>query len=214
MTAGVVRIGDTVRRPVSGDRTVQRALLEHLARKRFEGAPRFLGVDSQGREILSLLPGEVPSELGHYGDDSLAAAAGLLRRLHDATADFLLVRESSAEAMCHNDWGPCNTVFEAGVPYGIIDFDTVAPGERLSDLGCSAWLWLDIGNEDYSGGEQLRRLGVFAAAYDPGFAVARLVPFVLARQTALAASAAARGETALAEWAAACAAWSVAKLRP
>jgi Ser/Thr protein kinase RdoA (MazF antagonist) len=213
VTAGVVRVGDTVRRPIKGDRTLQHALLTHLEQKGFVGTPRFLGVDALGREILSLLPGEVPRELGHYVDTQLAAAAGLLRRFHNATTDFPLVRESDAEVMCHNDWGPCNTVFRGDTPVGIIDFDTIAPGLRLWDLGYAMWLWLDIGNACYVAAEQVRRMSMFVAGYgDPRLSVDRVVPFVLARQATLAAWARARAQNELAAWATLSADWTVANV--
>ena len=47
----VVRVGDTVRRP-RGPEAV-RALLEWYERVGFDGAPRFLGFDDRGREVLS-----------------------------------------------------------------------------------------------------------------------------------------------------------------
>jgi Ser/Thr protein kinase RdoA (MazF antagonist) len=128
VTVGVVRIGDTVRRPIPGGRTLQHNLLAHLGQKGFAGCPRFLGIDELGREILSFLPGHVPVELGHYTDAQLCAAAGLLRRFHDATADFAPVQQQGGEVMCHNDFGPCNTVFSDALPCGMIDFDTIAPG--------------------------------------------------------------------------------------
>jgi thiamine kinase-like enzyme len=158
VTAGVARVGKTVRRPISGDRTLQHNLLAHLEQRGFAGCPRFLGIDELGREVLSWLPGHVPAELGHYTDAQLAAAARLLRCFHDATADFAPVKEQAAEVMCHNDFGPCNTVFGDAIPCAIIDFDTIAPGLRPWDLGYSAWLWLDIGDPDldYSADEQLR----------------------------------------------------------
>ena len=112
---------------------------------------------------MEFLPGEVPRDLGHFSDAQLAAAAALLRRFHDATASFERVGRAQAEVICHNDWGPPNAVFRGGLPYGIIDFDTIAPGLRLWDLGYSSFSWLDLGNPDYTGKEQLRRLFVFAA---------------------------------------------------
>jgi len=42
----VVRIGDTVRRPVGPHSPLVHALLAHLESVGFEGAPRFLGIDS------------------------------------------------------------------------------------------------------------------------------------------------------------------------
>ena len=47
VTQGVVRIGDTVRRPVSGDHALQHDLLKHLEQSGFTGAPRFLGLDDE-----------------------------------------------------------------------------------------------------------------------------------------------------------------------
>jgi hypothetical protein len=54
----VVRVGDTVRRPQRTTSAAAHALLQHLQDVSFDGAPRFLGVDSRGREVLSYIPGE------------------------------------------------------------------------------------------------------------------------------------------------------------
>lgn len=213
ITPGVVRVGNTVRRPVIADRRVAQALLRHLDIHGFDATPRFLGLDPEGREILSYLPGEVPPDLGHYDDDTLRAAAALLRRFHDATTDFPLVRSTGAEVMCHNDWGPPNAVFVDGVPTGIIDFDTVRPGLRLWDLGYSAFSWLDLGYDAYSGDQQIERLGVFANGYGRDACSAQsIAAFAVARQTALSASGKAKGQAALANWAAAAASWTVANV--
>jgi hypothetical protein len=59
MTAGVVRVGDTVRRPAGPWTPAVHALLDHLHQVGFEGAPRALGVDERGREILTFVPGVV-----------------------------------------------------------------------------------------------------------------------------------------------------------
>ena len=113
-TLEVVRIGNTVRRPLSGDATFAHKCLLHLESVGFDEAPRLLGIDDSGREILSFLPGSVPINLGQYTDDQLEMAAGLLRRFHDATATMALIRESGCEVACHNDWSPTNTVFSSG----------------------------------------------------------------------------------------------------
>ncbi|WP_423065201.1 hypothetical protein [Devosia sp. CN2-171] len=103
VTAGVVRVGETVRRPISADRQQVHALLQHLEAAALTSTPRFLGVDDRGREILSFLPGTVPRDLGHYDDATLFDAAALLRQFHDATTDFPAVAAAAAEVMCHND---------------------------------------------------------------------------------------------------------------
>ena len=210
ITAGVVRVGDTVRRPVTRDRTHVHDLLLHLEERGFDAVPRFLGVDDQQREVLSFIPGHVPDDLGHFDDAQLAAAARLLRRFHDATSDFPFVLDMGAEVMCHNDWGPPNAVFRDRLPCGIIDFDTLAPGLRLWDLGYFAFAWLDLGDEDYTGGEQIRRLDVVAQAYGmAGCAAPQIAIHALARQAALAAAGRVQGKTDMAEWASAAADWTL-----
>ncbi|PHV10196.1 phosphotransferase [Chitinimonas sp. BJB300] len=210
VTANVVRVGDTVRRPITADRTQIHDLLVHLEERGFGGTPRYLGVDDQNREILSFLPGSVPSDLGHFHDAQLVAAAALLRRFHDATADFPLVRNSGAEVICHNDWGPPNAVFLDDLPCGLIDFDTIAPGLRLWDLGYSAFAWLDLGNADYTGDEQIRRLCLLAGAYGvPGCSAAQIAIYAVARQSALAVSGRVQGKTEMADWALSAASWTI-----
>jgi hypothetical protein len=63
------------------------ALLRHLAGAGFDGAPRFLGIDGQGREMLSYIDGEVTAggtPAGLHDDAALtrhgAAAAASARR--------------------------------------------------------------------------------------------------------------------------------------
>ncbi|WP_426268133.1 hypothetical protein [Sphingomonas sp. DC6300-1] len=127
----MVRIGNTMRRPIMRDAGFGHACLLHLEKIGFRHAPRFRGIDDAGREVLSFIPGVVPSDLGAYSDDQLAAAANLLRGFHDATADMPAIQAAGFEVACHNDWTPTNTVFVDDMPAAMIDFDTVQPGERL-----------------------------------------------------------------------------------
>jgi hypothetical protein len=213
VTKGVVRIGDTVRRPISTSRLLQHDLLRHLETKGFGPAPSFLGIDAQGREILSYMEGSVPTDLGHFTDLQLAAAARLLRRFHDATVDFGPVADANAEVLCHNDFGPPNAVFRDGVPYALIDFDTIAPGSRIWDIGYSALSWLDLGNTDYSGDEQCRRLTVFFESYDlPGCKAIDIADSAIKRAKELSARAKREGNMALAGWAASVADWTASNL--
>src|SRR5579872_6045486 len=162
-TAGVVRVGDTVRRPQGAQSPFVHRLLEDLAARGFSGAPRFLGIDERQREILSFMPGDVPSDLGVFSDAQLDAAARLLCALHDATQDSSL--RGSNEVVCHGDASPCNAVVRDGLPYAWIDFDAAHPGNRSDDLGYAAWLWLDIGDEEWTPEIQSRRLTRFFAEY-------------------------------------------------
>jgi hypothetical protein len=84
-TQGIVRVGDTVRRPLRPFSLTVQAYLAHLREAGFTGAPLPLGVDEQGREVLSFVPGEVhhhPVPPQAAGDDVLVALAQLIRSLH------------------------------------------------------------------------------------------------------------------------------------
>lgn len=56
-TGGAVLIDGTVRRAVAPWTPTVHAVLDYLEARGFGGAPRALGIDEQGREVLSYLPG-------------------------------------------------------------------------------------------------------------------------------------------------------------
>jgi hypothetical protein len=105
----VVRVGDTVRRSTGPWTPAVHSLLAHLERAGYRGAPRVLGIDDRKREILSFVPGEVPAPDGPppyvWADAALAGAARLLRRYHDAVAEFvsemIAVERAIAETLSH-----------------------------------------------------------------------------------------------------------------
>ena len=160
--SNVVRVGQTVRR-VSRSAAVSSSvfdLLRHLERAGFTGAPRALGFDDHGREMLTYIEGEVAAQRrpGHPGggdlpeyvwrDDVLVQLGALLRTCHDAAATFpwagrewLLESQLPEETVCHNEVFPWNTVFRE-MPVAFIDWDTAAPGPRAWDLGFVAWHWV------------------------------------------------------------------------
>jgi aminoglycoside phosphotransferase (APT) family kinase protein len=164
VTPSVVRVGDTVRRPAKANTPFVRILLAELAEHRFDAAPRYLGRDEQGREMFAYVEGDVPDDLDpDFSDETLIAAARLIRRYHDATARSTSAK--GAEVVCHNDLSPCNFVFREGTPIAIIDFDSAAPGARSDDLGYALFLWLNLGTDGPPAREQARRIVVFCDAY-------------------------------------------------
>ncbi len=183
-TAGVVRVGDTVRRPTQPNAPLVRRLLRHLESAQFPHAPRFLGTDEQERDVLSYIDGEVPNELGVFTDAQVAEAARVLGAFHDASRP--VAESMGAEVICHGDASPCNYVFVDGVPAALIDFDAAHPGSRSLDVGYAAWLWLDMGNPELDARDVARRLASFAEAYGTAHRVA-VVPAVLEAQDWLAA---------------------------
>lgn len=139
VTKGVVRIGDTVRRPTSTRSAFVAKLLQLLELRGFTGAPRYLGQDDAGRDMLSYLDGWVPAKFQRWTDDQIAGLGALLRAFHDATRGSELAGHH--EVVCHHDPGPTNLVFRDDCPVAFIDFDTAEPGSPLEDLGYLAWTW-------------------------------------------------------------------------
>lgn len=92
VTVGIVRIGDNVRRPARPFTATIRAFLAHLHESGFTAAPVPLGLDDQGREVLSFVPGDGPREplpAETATDEVLIALATLIRGLHDAAAGWI-----------------------------------------------------------------------------------------------------------------------------
>lgn len=154
---GAARIGQTVRRTTGPWSTTVHTLLRHLEANGFTGAPRFIGMDEQGREILTFIKGEVGHyPLPHYmwSDDSLVAVAHFLRRYHDATVNyvppadavwqFVYPDRSQREIICHGDVAPYNMIYQDSRPHALIDFDTAGPGPRLWDLAYAAYRFVPL----------------------------------------------------------------------
>lgn len=153
--SNVYRAGDTVRRDLKPDSYKIHKLLRHLERKGFRYAPKFLGIDDKGREILTYIEGEAgnyPLKSYMWSDAVLAAIAKMLRQYHDAVQDFT-VDESwepidntpqHFEVLCHNDFAIYNVIFRNERPAGIIDYDVAGPGPRLWDIAYTLYTCVPI----------------------------------------------------------------------
>jgi phosphotransferase family enzyme len=175
-----VRVGDTMRRPSHHRSAYVDALLQHLADVGFPGAPRPLGYDDRGRQILTFIEGEVPAG-GPYRltDDRLRSATLLIRAFHDATAASPL--RGGQEVVCHGDLGPHNTVFRGERAVGLIDFeDDVGPGRRVDDFAQAVWGFADLTDPDVAVAEQARRTRLMCDAYG-GVTPAEVVAALTAR---------------------------------
>jgi len=182
LTAGVVRIGDTVRRPCSPASPFVAALLTHFEQQGFTGAPRFRGVDQAGRDVLTYMEGLVPARFQRWTDEQVAAAGRLLRSLHDATRGSALA--GGQPVVVHGDAGPNNAVFRHGQPVAFIDYDTAAPGLEITDVAYAGWTWVISSRPGaWSPGAQAAQLRVLTDAYGIGpWAPTVVVEAILERQ--------------------------------
>ena len=208
VTQGVVRVGDTVRRPATENSAFVRRLLGHLTSSGSDFSPDFLGVDEIGRDVLTFIEGEVPEELSYFDEHTLRDAAILIRRFHDLSSELAASQAAGGiEVICHNDLSPCNFVFHNKRPVAIIDFDAAAPGSRAHDLGYAAWLWLNLGCLEIGVGDQQRRLATFLEAY--GVTNLDLVlESMLERQAFLIEEGRRTGDDSLSAWASNCEEWT------
>jgi hypothetical protein len=177
----VVRVGDTVRRPLRPTSPATHALLRHLEAEGFRGAPRFLGVDEQDREVLSYVRGTAitpPYPAWALTDEALTSVAHLLRDYHQAVGGFDPAPHTwppsppapfAGGLVSHNDVNLDNVVVRDGRAVALIDFDLASPGSRVWDVACAVRLWTplrpDRDIDDTRRGHVLTRLRLFVDSY-------------------------------------------------
>lgn len=132
----VVRVGDTIRRPPEPDHVVE--LLRWYEQVGFDGAPRFLGYDDEGREILSFVEGEPAFPPVPSTDEVVVAIGRLLRRAHDAQLG------SGRALLVHGDLFWTNVVFRDGLPAALIDWELAWPGSRVIEVALAATYWAGL----------------------------------------------------------------------
>jgi hypothetical protein len=137
-TAGLVRVGSTVRRPSGPWTPAVHALLVHLAGVGYAGAPRSLGLDEQGRHVVEYIEGEVDAR---FAPDlaGLMRVGRMMRELHDAVAGFVpppdatwnvVVAPDEETLVVHHDLAPWNLA--RGERWVFIDWDN-AGSDRIVD---------------------------------------------------------------------------------
>ncbi|MFI7602515.1 phosphotransferase [Actinoplanes sp. NPDC049681] len=205
-TTGAVLIGDVVHKRASPWTPAVHAVLRHLEDAGFDGAPRALGIDDQGREMLTYLRGETIGDREPWpewasADSMLAHVGRWLRRLHDLTADFTPPAHERwfiggtmrpGLVIGHQDAGPYNAVVDGDRLVGFYDWDTAGPSPREWDLAFSSIPWVPLAStrdgtplRSHDLDERRRRLHLFLDAYgydDDRSAFAVLVPQRARRQ--------------------------------
>jgi hypothetical protein len=157
-TLGAVRIAGAVHRTAQPWTRSVHAVLRHLQASGFTGAPRVLGFDEQGREMLIYLEGETVGEQRPWpawvrSESALRQVGRWLRRLHDTTATFIPPDDAvwfvgqvwrPGLVIGHHDAAPFNAVWRGGNLVGFIDWDTAGPASREMDLAYVALSWVPL----------------------------------------------------------------------
>jgi hypothetical protein len=185
-TPGVVRVGQTVRRPLKRDADFIHALLGHFERCGFNGAQRFLGIDARDRAILSYIEGFAPPHNGFsLSEEGVRAGAQLVRQVHDLTAGTVFA--AGSEVACHPNLSQPNFIFRDMIPVAIIDWDGTRPGTRLANFG--DFLWAFVHPAVYGEGEpaaQMLRVAADAYGWSGGGLVGAMLTVVRHFQTVVA----------------------------
>lgn len=176
-SGGAWRIGDTVRRATGPWTASVHSLLEHLEQVGFERAPRSLGFDGEGREVLSFVPGDTatgqPWPSWTRSEAAMLDAADWLREYHAAVAGFVPPADARwrfGEAwrpgliVAHNDAGPHNAAWDGNRIRGFFDWDFAGPAEPVWDLAYLAFAWVPLYDSELDT-ERPRRLRLLLDRY-------------------------------------------------
>lgn len=155
---GASLVDGVVRRTAGSWTSSVHALLTHLEAAGFSGAPRALGIDADGREMVSFLPGQTvgnarPWPSWTHSSSALTDVAQWLRRYHAAVADFVPAEDASwregdtwqpGMIIAHNDAAPYNAVWDAEGLIGFVDWDMAGPVRPELDVAWVAFSWTPL----------------------------------------------------------------------
>ncbi len=181
----MARRGDIVVRETGPWAPAVHALLRHLQRVGFDGAPRVIGTgfDAVGRETLSYIEGETVNP-APWSDDAMVALGRLIRGLHDATTSFRAPADAiwrpwfgraldgSGCIIGHCDAAPWNIIARHGKPVALIDWEVAGPVDRLTEIAMASWVNAQLYDDDVAAmnglpdaAGRMRQVRLFVDAY-------------------------------------------------
>jgi hypothetical protein len=149
---------ETVTRSAGPHTSTVHSFLRHLRAKGLDCVPEPVSLDD-GTEMLRFIEGESGGDgwKNQHDEQGLRSAARLLRRIHDASADwvppegavFAAPSVGGGDVFVNGDPGPWNFVWRDGEAVALIDWDFLHPAPRLEDVAY-ALLWFAPLRDDES----------------------------------------------------------------
>ena len=161
MVSNAVQVGNTIHRDTGAWTPTIHTLLAFLNDNGFTEAPKVLGFDEKGREVLQFIEGEEASRPWPQTlctGNGIAQAGKLLRKYHDTVVDFKppnnavwrlgKIKKKPSQIIRHGDLGPWNFIWHVDMLTGLIDWDFAYPGERIDDLAQMAYYFVPLRGEE------------------------------------------------------------------
>lgn len=179
----IYKVENTVIRPSNKWTKDIHAFLQLLNKEGADFVPIPYGINQNGEEILSYVPGDVynyPLPEKFSSDAMIISAAKLLYNFHSYSRKYILRLTNNEhwmlpslspnEVMCHGDFAPYNVTIVNNLAYGIIDFDTLHPGPKMWDISYAIYRWVPFEKSSSSGSydnlnEQIRKAKLFFNTY-------------------------------------------------
>jgi hypothetical protein len=160
----VIRHGEFVFRPSNHNSVTIHKFLLALRSTGFHGASLPIEVQSDGRERLLFIEGDVPLPpypMWAQSDEALESITRLMLSFHEASVQVEigvgtwsdeLADPDGGPMVCHNDVCLENVVFRDGEAIGLLDFDFAAPGRPTYDLAAFARMCVPIDDDQSAEG--------------------------------------------------------------
>jgi Ser/Thr protein kinase RdoA (MazF antagonist) len=153
-------------------------------------APKPLGCDQHGRQVVEYVSGTLALDKSPLGLEDLLRVGRMIRRIHDASELIpihdpdgwqMLLPAENPNLMCHNDLAPWNLI--TGERWVFIDWDGAGPSTRLWDLAYAAQSFgmLFEGQPVESAAARLRAL---VDGYGADLALREALPATMAKRAA------------------------------